>query len=107
MGVPFFPLIHDPPSGHVGPGRLTDGIESALEQARGRVGDRDIAGLVPPTSPGYLRARLLDEIVGVVPLLPGAGVGLLARLEDHQLDLDRTRLIESDGVTHLRHRVVR
>ncbi len=56
----------------------------------------------------FLKAGLLDEIqVSVVPTLLSDGVRLLANLADHQLDLQCTRVDESDGVTHLRYRFVK
>jgi hypothetical protein len=38
----------------------------------------------------------------LVPILLGDGVRMFANLEDHHLDLQCTRVVESDGVTHLR-----
>lgn len=56
----------------------------------------------------YLKAGLLDEIhLHLVPVLLGSGVRLFANLGDQQFDLDCTRVVESDGVVHLRYRVVR
>ncbi|MGA9113686.1 MAG: hypothetical protein WB802_07820 [Candidatus Dormiibacterota bacterium] len=37
----------------------------------------------------------------------GAGVRLFANLEARRVDLECTRVVVSDGVTHLRYRVVR
>jgi len=112
VGAPFFLLTHDPPDRYVGPGTdgtvVTDGIESALQQARAVAGERDIAVGAADVAQQYLRAGLLDEIhVNLVPVLLGAGVRLFANLEDHQLDLECIRVVESDGVTHLRYRVVK
>jgi dihydrofolate reductase len=54
----------------------------------------------------YLRARLLDEVhMHLVPVLLGGGVRLFA--EDDQHALERTRVVESDGVTHLSYDVIR
>jgi hypothetical protein len=41
-----------------------------------------------------------------VPVLLGGGVALFDKLEA-RFDLDCTRVVESDGVTHLRYAVVR
>lgn len=112
LGAPFFLLTHNPPAEHVGPGTegtaVTDGIESALEQARAIAGDKDVAVGAPDVAQQYLRAGLLDEIhINLVPVLLGDGVRLFANLEDCQFDLECTRVVESDGVTHLRYRVVK
>jgi len=51
---------------------------------------------------------LLDEIhVNIVPILLGGGVRLFSNLEDRQFDLECTRVVESDGDTHLRYRVLK
>ncbi len=112
VGIPFFLLTHEPPSEHVGPGTdgtvVTDGIVSALEQARDVAGDRDIAVCAADIAQQYIKASLLDEIqISLVPVILGGGVRLLANLAGHQLDLECTRVVQSDGVTHLRYRVIR
>ena len=110
-GAPFFLLSHDPPDQHVGPGTdgalVTDGIHSALEQARSVAGVRKIAVGAADVAQQYLNAGLVDEIhLNLVPVLLGDGVRLFANLEQ-QLDLQCTRVIESDGVTHLSYRVIK
>jgi dihydrofolate reductase len=111
VGAPFFLLTHRPPDQYVGPGTdgtvVTDGIKSALEQARAVAGERSIAVGSADVAQQYLRAGLVDEIhLNLVPVLLGDGVRLFANLDDCQFDLECTRVIESDGVTHLRYQVV-
>jgi dihydrofolate reductase len=112
VGAPFFLLTHSPPDEHVGPGTggtvVTDGIESALAQARAVAGERDIAVGAADVAQQYLNAGLLDEIhLNLVPVLLGGGVRLFANLDGRRFGLECTRLVESDGVTHLRYRVVK
>ena len=112
VGAPFFLLTHNPPDQHVGPGTdgtvVTDGIESALEQARAVAGERTIGVGAADVAQQYLKAGLLDEVhVNLVPIVLGAGVRLFANLDDLQLDLECTRVVESDGVTHLSYRVLK
>ena len=112
VGVPFFLLTHKPPKKHVGPGTggtvVMDGIESALEQARAVAGGRDIAVSAADVARQYLKAGLLDEIhINLVPVLLGGGVPFFANLGDRQFNLECTRVVESDGVTHLRYLVVK
>jgi dihydrofolate reductase len=112
IGAPFFLLTHHPPKKHVGPGTdgivVTDGIESALHQARAAAAGRDIAVCAADVAQQYLKAGLLDEIhVDLVPILLGAGVRFFGNLGDRQFKLECTRVVESDGVTHLRYRVVK
>jgi dihydrofolate reductase len=90
---------------------VTDGIEVALEQARGAAGDKDVAvGGGADVAQQYLEAGLLDELqVHVAPVLLGDGVRLFGgRLAGTLRELECTRVLESpSGVAHLRYRVVR
>jgi dihydrofolate reductase len=89
---------------------VTDGIESALEQARAAAGDKDVAiGGGAGAAQQYLKAGLVDEIqLHLVPVLLGDGV----RLFENHLGAERRkvecmRVIESPAVTHLSYRVVK
>lgn len=86
---------------------VTDGIESAFEQARAAAGDKDVSlGGGADVVQQYLRAGLLDEMqVHVVPLFLGGGVRLFDGLDPGKLE--RVRVIDSPAVTHLKYRVVR
>jgi dihydrofolate reductase len=87
---------------------VTDGIESALEQARAAAGNRDVAiGGGAEVAQQYLEARLVDEFqLHVVPVLLGGGRRLLDGLSPANLEC--TRVLESPtGVAHVRYRVVR
>jgi dihydrofolate reductase len=86
---------------------VTDGIESALEQARAAAGDKDveIAGGAA-TVRQYLAAGLLDELVlHLVPVVLGAGERLLDGVPG--IAFEPTEVIASPAVTHLRYRVRR
>jgi dihydrofolate reductase len=85
---------------------VTDGIESALAQAREVAGDKDVLAAGGATiAQQYLAAGLLGELqIHVVPLLLGDGVRLFDHV-DPTVDLELTRVIESPSVTHLRYRV--
>lgn len=51
----------------------------------------------------YLEAGLVDEIqIHLVPILLGGGIRLFESLDAAPIELERTRVIESTGVTHLR-----
>jgi len=86
---------------------VTDGIGSALEQARSAAGDRDVAiGGGASTLQQYLAAGLVDEFeFRVVPVILGTGERLFEHVGD--LKLEQVRAIEAPGVTHLKYRVVR
>ena len=88
---------------------VTDGIESALAQARAAAGAKNVAiGGGANVAQQYLKAGLLDEIeIHLVPILLGGGIRLFDRLGDAQIELERMRVIDSPAVTHLRFRVVK
>ena len=87
---------------------VTDGIESALEQAREAAAGKDVA-LAGGASVAqqYLRAGLVDELqLHVVPVLLGAGARLFDDLEGAKVELECTSVVEAPGVTHLSYRVL-
>ena len=86
---------------------ITDGIESALEQARQAAGGRDVSlGGGASVAQQYLAAGLIDEIeISVVSLLLGGGARLLDNV-GADLKLQQVRAIEAPGVTHLKYRVL-
>jgi dihydrofolate reductase len=108
-GRPVFVLTHhlpaELPETSVPYTYVTDGIESAIKQAKQAAGDKDVALAGSQAAQQCLRAGLLDEIaVSQVPLLLGGGV----RLFDHiggPVRLDKTSVIDAPGVTHFRYRV--
>jgi dihydrofolate reductase len=86
---------------------VTDGIESAVEQAKAAAGGKDvqIAGGAN-TIQEALAAELVDEIqVHFAPLLLGAGTRLFGDGEVQRLE--RTRVIDSPAVTHVQYRVLK
>jgi len=82
---------------------VTDGIESALDQARRAAGGKDVslAGGAQAARQ-YLAAGLVDEMeIHLVPTLLGSGERLLDGLGDlHGLELVRT--VAAPKVTHLK-----
>jgi dihydrofolate reductase len=87
---------------------VTDGIQSALEQARAVSGDGDVfIGGGANVINEFLAAGLLDELeLHVAPILLGGG----ARLFDGvgaDVRLEPIRVLEAPGVAHLKYRVVK
>ncbi|MGQ0805747.1 MAG: dihydrofolate reductase family protein [Actinomycetota bacterium] len=111
IDVPIFVVTHQAPTqGEWSPrvSFVTDGIDRALELAQEAGGDLKVSVCAADTAQQLLRAGKLDEIqVSVVPLLLGSGVRLFDHLGPDPIVLQQTRVIESEGVTHLRYRVVR
>jgi dihydrofolate reductase len=81
---------------------VTEGIESALEQAAAAAGGADVRlGGGPATIREYLRAGLVDELhVAVVPLLLGAGERLLG--DGVGTDLTCAEFVATPSVAHYR-----
>jgi dihydrofolate reductase len=84
---------------------VTDGIESALEQARAAAGDRNVSiGGGASVAQQYLAAGLLDEmVVSLVPILLGGGARLFENLGEPPPALQQVEAVEAPGVTHLRY----
>ena len=86
---------------------VTDGIESALEQARAAAGDQDVAiAGGASTVNQYLAAGLLDELhLHVVPIVLGGGARLLEGVGDPALE--PIEVVASPAVTHVKYHVIR
>lgn len=86
---------------------VSDGIESALKQARSAAGDKDVAiAGGASTVQQFIEAGLLDEIqVHIAPMMLGGGIRLFDQLPEAKLE--KMRAIDSDLVTHLSYRIVK
>jgi dihydrofolate reductase len=86
---------------------VTDGIESALEQAKQAAGGQDVLlGGGANVVQQYLAAGLIDEFeLHLVPILLGDGERLLENVGE--LELKQVRAIDAPGVTHIKYRVIK
>ena len=84
---------------------VTDGIESALEQARQAAAGKDVTvGGGADVINQYLAAGLVDELeLHIVPLVLGGGARLFEGIGPN-LTLEQIRAVEAPGVTHLKYR---
>jgi dihydrofolate reductase len=82
---------------------VTDGIHSALAQARAAAGDRDIrVGGGVATIREYLAARAIDTLhLAVAPVLLGQGEALFAGLDLHALGYRVAEHVAGEGAVHL------
>ena len=108
--VPIFVPTHqppeDPPTGPATITYVTDGIESAVAQAKAAAGDRNVMLHGADTAQHCLRAGLLDEMeIHVVPVLLGQGRRLFDHLSVDHIELELTRIVDAPGITHLHYRV--
>ncbi|MEA2447717.1 MAG: hypothetical protein QOK47_1354 [Actinomycetota bacterium] len=86
---------------------VTDGIESALKQARAAAGDKDvsIAGGADVIQQ-FFKAGVIDEMnIHVAPMLLGGGVRLFDGVAE--TPLEATGVTESPAVAHLHYRIAR
>ena len=86
---------------------VTDGIESALAQARAAAGEKSVAiAGGAATVRQYLSALLIDELrLHIAPIVQGSGEPVLPGLSD--LNLERVSSVERQQVTHVTYRAVR
>ena len=112
--TPVFVLTHHPREPLVMQGGtafhfITDGIESALKQAREAAGGKDVSlGGGAKVAQQYLAAGLMDEMeLHVVPLILGGGERLFDNLGGSDAKVEPVRVIETPDVTHLKYRVVK
>jgi dihydrofolate reductase len=112
LGVPTFVVTHTVPQEWVYEGSpftfVTDGVASAVEQAKAAAGGKDVAVGAASIAQQCIKAGLLDQIhVDLVPVLLGGGVRLFDHLGTGPIELERTEVVEGAGVTHLTFGVVK
>jgi len=87
---------------------VTDGIESALQQAQAVAGDQDIRLMGADVAQQFLSAGLVDEIqINHIPILLGAGVRLFEHLGVKNSQLKKDRVLDSPHATHIHYRVLK
>ena len=107
---PAFVLTHDIPAGWPRPNStvhfVTDGLESAVRQAKAAAAGKAVGVHGADTIQQLLNAGLLDELsVDIAPVLLGSGVRLFDHLAGTPTVLGNPTVIAGAGVTHLRYPV--
>jgi dihydrofolate reductase len=107
---PAFVVTHQVPEGWPRPGStvrfVTDGIESAVAQARSAAEPKSVGVHGAQTTQKCLDAGLLDEIhIDLAAVLLGAGIRLFDHLANTPVVLGDPTVIAGVGVTHLRYPV--
>jgi dihydrofolate reductase len=113
--VPIFVLTHTAP--HTQPRQtntlrftfVTDGIASAISQAKATAGAKDVMVIGgASTIQQCLQAGLADELhLDIMPVLLGDGLGLFGPMSTAPIHLERMQVMAlPGGRTHLRFRVV-
>lgn len=85
---------------------VTDGVESALAQAKEAAAGKDVRlGGGADVAQQYLAAGLLDELqLNIVPVLLGGGARLFENV-GIEPELEQTKVVHTPEVTHIRYRV--
>lgn len=109
---PAFVVTHRVPDGWPRPGStvhfVTDGLESAVRQAKAAAGGRNVGVHGADLIGQLLNAGLVDELqVDLAAVLLGSGVRLFDRLAGTPITLGNPTVVAGTGVTHLRYPVAR
>jgi len=87
---------------------VTEGIESALRQARVVAGKGNVRLMGADVSSQFLVAQLVDEIqINHVPILLGGGARLFEGLGIEASQLRKDRVLDSPNATHIRYRILK
>lgn len=87
---------------------VTEGIESALQQAQTVAGDKDVRLMGADIAQQFLNAGLIDEIqINHVPIFLGEGVRLFEHLDIKNSHLKKDKVLDSPHATHIRYRVLK
>jgi dihydrofolate reductase len=109
-GVPIFVVSHRPPDPSVVNYPLvtyvTDGIASAMAQAKAAAGDKNVMVHGAYTAQRALEAGVLDELqIHQIPVLFGGGLRLFELLPA-RIELEIMRVVDTPEATHIRYRVL-
>jgi dihydrofolate reductase len=109
---PVFVVTHEAPADNPPDGVyqfVTDGIDSALEQAQAAAGDKDVT-IMGGADLGrqYLAAGLVDEVsIHLVPVLFGTGTRMFGDVRDGHVQMRAVDVLPTPSATHLRYLIVR
>ncbi len=109
---PVFVVTHEAPAESPEGGVytfVTDGIESALEQAKAAAGAKTV-GVMGGASVGqqYIAAGLVDEIqIHLVPVLFGDGTRMFEQIGEEHIQLEPTEVIKTAAAIHMHFRIVK
>jgi dihydrofolate reductase len=110
-GVPIFILTRHEPDGDTGEWPLVSyvpDVMTAMTEAKRAAGDKNVLVHGAGTAQLALAAGVLDELeIHLIPVLLGQGRRLFGHLGPEHIELERTRVLEGDGVTHLHYHVRR
>jgi len=108
VGDAVFVVTHEAPTDWDFPDApftfVTDGVESAIAQAKASAGDRDVSLSAGQLAGQALRAGLVDEIhLALAPFLLGTGVPFFGDYDGPILGFSDPEVVQGTRVTHLRY----
>jgi dihydrofolate reductase len=111
-GEHVFVVTHEPPADWPFPDApftfVTDGVASAIEQAKAFAGDGDASVTAGDVGGQALETGLVDELdLSVVPVVLGSGKRFFGSFDQAQLMLENPGIVEGDRVLHLSYAVRR
>lgn len=111
LGCPVFLVSHSVPPGWPRPELpvtvVTEGLESAVAQAKAAAGDKTVGVGGADIAQQCLSLGLVDEVhVQLVPVLMGRGIRFFDHLAGTPFRLSDPEVTEGKAVTHLRYRVL-
>jgi dihydrofolate reductase len=110
-GVPIWVVSRHEPGIDIGEWPLVtyvDDVTTAMAEAKRAAGEKNVLVHGAAVAQIALAAGVLDEIeIHLIPVLFGQGRRLFDNLDPEQIELEPTRVLEGDGVTHMHYRVQR
>lgn len=112
---PIFVLTHTPPAKYPpGNGKLsftfiTDGVETAISQAKKAAEDKDVQVIGANTIQQCLNSNLCDELqLDIMPVLIGKGLKLFENIDTEKIKLKKVKVEETTSArTTLTYRLVK
>lgn len=111
LGTPVFVVTHHAPDDWAHPEApftfVTDGVASAIAQAKAAAGDKDVAIGTADLAQQAVNAGLVDVLaLDLVPVLLGDGTRFFGALGTSPVKLSDPQIVQGDGVTHVAYRVL-
>ena len=113
--VPIFVLTHEVPKklpkqdDQLTFTFVTNGIESAIAQAKAAAGDKDVQVVGGAhTAQQIIKAGLFDELeIGIMPVLLGQGLRFFEHLDVLNIQLEKIKVVETAARTDIYFRVAK
>lgn len=88
---------------------VTDGIESAIAQAKAAAGEKDVQVIGgAQIAQQLLKAKLFDELhIGIMPVLLGDGLRFFEHLDAEHIKLEKIKVLETAARTDISFRLVK